>query len=87
MKEIPYTSKLIYTEDGRPLALNYSILVSGGNGEPEYYGVKIVERKIKDQSLNFALTTDLERIYRLIDKLARNSVTPTGVTDVLIDWL
>ena len=42
MREIPYTSKLAYAEDGRPLALKYYILVNGGEDGPERYGVKIV---------------------------------------------
>lgn len=87
MREIPYTSKLAHTEDGRPLALDYYILVSGGDSEPEQYGVKIVEKNGGSQSLDFDLTTDIKRIYDLVDKLSRNSVTPTGVTDVLSDWL
>ena len=87
MREIPYTSKLAHAEDGRPLALKYYILVNGGEDGSERYGVKTVEENSGGQPLDFDLTTDLERIYELVDKLSRNSVTPAGVSDVLADWL
>ena len=87
MREIPYTSKLAHTEDGRPLALDYYILVNGGGSEPEQYWVKIIEKNSGAQSLDFDLTTDINRIYNLIEQLSRNSVTPTGMDDVLADWL
>ena len=44
MREIPYTSKLAYAEDGRALALDYSILANSGKCEFEQYGVKIMEK-------------------------------------------
>ena len=69
------------------MALDYYILVSGGDGEPERYGVKIIEKNSGAQSLDFDLTTDIDRIHDLMDKLSRNSVTPMGVSDVLADWL
>ena len=87
MRDIPYTSKLAYTEDGKPLALDYYILVNGGGSEPEQYGVKIIEEYSGAQSLDFDLTTDIDRIYGLMEQLSQNSVTPAGVTDVLADWL
>ena len=42
MRDIPYTSKLDHAEDGRPLALDYFILVR--DGEPEQYGIKVIEK-------------------------------------------
>ena len=42
MKDTPYTSKLDHAEDGRPLALDYFILVN--DGEPEQYGIKVIEK-------------------------------------------
>lgn len=85
MRDISYTSKLAHTEDGRPLALDYYILVN--EGEPEQYGVKIIEKNSGAQALAFDLTTEAQRIYALMDKLSRNSVTPTSLMDVLADWL
>ena len=87
MRDIPYTSKLTHTEDGKPLALDYYILVSGGGSEPEQYGVKIIEKDSGAQSLDFDLTSSMEKICGLMEQLSRNSVTPTSVDDVLADWL
>lgn len=87
MREIPYTSKLAYTEDGRALALNYSILVSSGKHEFEQYGVKIMEKNSGEQAMAFNLTASGRRIYELMDKLTQGSVTPTGLEDVLADWI
>ncbi len=85
MQDISYTSKLTHAEDGKPLALDYYILVN--EGEPEQYGVKIIEKNSGEQALVFDLTTEAQRIYALVDKLSRNSVTPTSLMDVLADWL
>ena len=87
MRNIPYTSKLAHTEDGKPLALDYYILVSGGNSEPEQYGVKIIEKNSGVQSLNFDITSSMERIYGLMEQLSQGNVTPAGVNNVLADWL
>ena len=56
MRDIPYTSKLDHAEDGRPLALDYFILVR--DGEPEQYGIKVIEKNSGAQSLAFDLTTE-----------------------------
>lgn len=85
MRDISYTSKLAHAEDGRPLALDYYILVN--ESEPEQYGVKIIEKNSGGQALAFDLTTEAQRIYTLVDKLSRNNVTPTSLMDVLADWL
>lgn len=85
MRDISYTSKLTHSEAGKPLALDYYILVN--EGEPEQYGVKIIERNSGEQAMAFNLSTNAHRIYELADKLSRNSVTPTSLMDVLDDWL
>ena len=87
MREIPYTSKLAHAEDGKTLALDYSILASTGNCEFEQYGVKITEKNSGEQAMAFNLTTSTRRIYELMDKLTQGSVTPTGLEDVLADWI
>lgn len=87
MREIPYTSKLAYAEDGRALALNYSILANSGKCELEQYGVKIMEKNSGEQAMAFNLTVSGRRIYELMDKLTQGSVTPTGLEDVLADWI
>ena len=76
MREIPYTSKLAYAEDGRALALNYSILANSGKCEFEQYGVKIMEKNSGEQAMAFNLTVSGRRIYELMDKLTQGSVTP-----------
>lgn len=87
MRDILYTSKLVHTDARKTLALDYYILVSGEDSEPEQYGVKIIESNSGAQSLDFNLTTSMERIYDLVEQLSRNDVTPAGVSDVLADWL
>lgn len=59
MRDISYISKLTHAEDGRPLALDYYILVN--EGEPERYSVKIIKRNSGEQALAFGLTTEAER--------------------------
>ena len=85
MRDISYTSKLTHSEAGKPLALDYYILVN--EGEPEQYGMKIIERNTGEQALAFDLTTEAHRIYELADKLSRNNVTPTALMDVVADWI
>ena len=85
MRDISYTSKLTHSEAGKPLALDYYILVN--EGEPEQYGVKIIERNSGEQAMAFNLSTNAHQIYELADKLSRNSITPTSLMDILDDWL
>lgn len=87
MREILFTSKLVYTEDKRPLALDYSILASTDHCKFEQYGVKITEKNNGEQAMAFNLTTSIRRIYDLMDKLTQNNVTPAGLEDILSDWL
>ena len=48
------------------------------------YGVKV--RSNYDDAVAPDLTERSERAFDLLDKLARNTVTPTGLPDVLADW-
>lgn len=81
MREVPFTSKLAFTEDKQPLALDYFILAS--DSEPERYGVKILEKNSGEQAMTFNVTMSIERIYELMDKLSWNSITPTCLTNML----
>lgn len=81
MREIPYTSKLAYTDDKQPLALDYFILAT--DSEPERYGVKILEKNSGEQAMTLNVTMSVERIYDLMDKLSWNSITPTCLTNML----
>lgn len=85
MREISYTSKLDHAEDGTPLALDYFILA--GDGTPERYGVKIIEKKSGSQASAADLTTNLLHIYTLMDKLSQNSITPAQLPDIVDNWL
>lgn len=87
MREVPHTKKQVYTEAGKELSLSYLLLVSGGESGPESYGVKIVERNRGEAAHVLNVTVDAKRIENLLDMLTRNSVTPTGLVDVLADWL
>lgn len=87
MREIPHIMKKARTQEGKALVLAYSILVSGGEGELEHYGVKVEEKGSGDCAQVLDVTMDAKSIYGLLDKLSRNTVTPTGLMDVLADWL
>ena len=87
MRETSYTMKKAYAENGTPLALTYSVLVSDGDNELKHYGVKIVEENSGSHAQALDLTTDAEQIHSLLDKLSRNTVTPAGLMDILADWL
>lgn len=85
MQEITYKETTVCAEDGRQLSLTYLILADKTQ-IPDRYGVKVVEG-----SGEFAqaadLTTDVDRVYDLLDKLVRNAVTPTTLADIVADWL
>lgn len=67
--------------------MDYSILANSGKCEFEQYGVKIMEKNSGEQAMAFNLTVSGRRIYELMDKLTQGSVTPTGLEDVLADWI
>lgn len=87
MRETTYTMKKAHAGNGTPLVLTYSVLVSSNDNGPKRYGVKIVEKNSNSSAQALDLTTDAKRVYSLLDKLSRNTVTPTGLMDVLNDWL
>lgn len=87
MREITYAAKQVKTDVGGLLALTYSIIVDSGEDGPESYGVKIDELNGDTHAMIPGLTVSRERIEDLMDKLSRNTVTPTALMDVLADWL
>lgn len=87
MRELPITTLAIRTEGTRRLMLQYIILVDETPEGIERYGVKISEMETSDKALVLDLTIKVRNIYALIKKLAVNTVTPTGLMDVLADWL
>lgn len=87
MRELPITTRTIQTEDNRRLTLLYILLVEETAEGLEKFGVKIT--KVEDETNATApnLTMSTQKIYGLIETLARCTVTPTGLMDVLADWL
>ncbi len=86
MREIKYREITTHAEDGRPLSLSYLVLVDKSK-QPERYGIKVVEGNSGEAAQAPDLTTDTKRIYDLVDKLAKNAVTPTSLADIVADWL
>lgn len=84
MREVLYKKRQARTEDGRPLDISYLILRDKGSDGRPRYGVKILANG--EEAVAHSLTECSERVFDLLDKLARNTVTPTGLPDVLADW-
>lgn len=87
MRELPTPTLTIYTGETRRLILQYIILVDETPEGLERYGAKITETETGDKVLVRDLTTSVKTISALIKMLEVNSVTPTGLMDVLADWL
>ncbi len=87
MRELPITACTVRTEEDCLLALQYSILVEETTNGLEYYGIKITEESTSDSAFAFCLTIYVHKIYDFINRLAKNTVTPTGLIDVVDDWL
>lgn len=87
MRELPITTRAVRTEGNRRMTLQYVILVEESPEEVEHYGVKVTELETGESASALTLTTRVPKIYGLVEKLAENAVTPTGLMDVLADWL
>ncbi|WP_369282028.1 DUF6514 family protein [Oscillibacter sp. GMB15532] len=87
MRELPITTRTIQTEDNRRLTLRYILLVEETAEGLENFGVKITEAENETNATAPNLTMNTQKIYGLIGTLARCTVTPTGLMDVLADWL
>ena len=83
MREILYKQRQAHTEDGRPLHLSYFILINKGMDGRNRYGVKV---RSNDDAVALDLSERSERAFDVLEKLARDTVTPTGLPDVLVDW-
>lgn len=86
VKEIPYAQRQIDAADGRPLILSYSVLLEERE-DREHFGCMVLEQRSGHSALALDLTTEPKRFYALMDQLARNTVTPVGLLDVIDDWL
>lgn len=87
MKEQLVATRTIQAEDGSPLTLQYMILSEEMPRGPESYGVRITEGEGGASSVAPGLTTSNQKIQDLVETLAKNTVTPTGLMDVLADWM
>lgn len=85
--ETRYLTAQAQAEDGRSLNLSYILLKERKADGKDHYGVKVIEEASSDHAEALDLTTDAKRIYELIDKLGRNTVTPSGLMDIVADWL
>ena len=70
-----------------PFTITYLILIETLAWDLEQYGVKIVENNSRKFAAVSGITISAERISMLVDLLIRGTVTPTGLLDVLADWL
>ncbi|WP_312941968.1 DUF6514 family protein [Oscillibacter sp.] len=87
MRELPITTRTAQTEGNRRLTLRYILLVEETAKGLKKFGVKITEVENGTNAAAPNLTMNIQKIYGLIETLARCTVTPIGLMDVLEDWL
>lgn len=85
MREIKHIEVQTHGENNRPLLLSYSVLVDKLY-QQEHYGIKVMDKSSGEFALAFDLATEAKPIYDLVEKLAKNTVTPTSLADVMADW-
>lgn len=87
MRELYITTRSIQTESNRPMKLQYAVLVEETPSGLENYGIQITEAEVGSFASAPGLTVSSQRICELTETLARNTVTPVALMDVLDDWL
>ena len=90
MRELVVGTAETGDESGTSRVYTYSILVDEmdvGAFSCESYGVRITERRTGHAAVVLHVTTSIPRIDELMELLIRNQVTPTGLRDVIDDWL
>lgn len=85
MREIKHIEVQTHGEHHQPLLLSYSILVDKFY-QQERYGVKVTNKNSGEIALALDLATEAKPVYDLLEKLAKNTVTPTALADVVADW-
>ena len=85
MREIKHIEIQTHGENNRPLLLSYFVLVDK-LFQQDHYGVKVMDNSSGEFALALDLTTEAKPIYDLLEKLAKNTVTPTTLADVVADW-
>ena len=90
MQELYVESRTAEGEEGKVHCFDYFVVVGemevSGGFACESYGVKIRERG-GDTAVIPNLTVSAARIDELVGLLVRHQVGPTGVRDVVEDWL
>lgn len=90
MRELLMESKTGEDQEGRVHTFDYYVLVDelrlGEDLACESYGVKVASPEDGETAIP-NITTSLRRIDALMELLTRNLVTPTGLPDVVADWL
>ena len=89
MREMVLDTREMAGEE-RKLRCKYSVLIGEfpvGNFSCESYGVKVEEEETGEAACFPDLTVSAQRIDELMELLVRNEVTPTGLEDVIADWL
>lgn len=87
MRELPTDSRIVQTEEHLTLKLKYAILVEETPSGLESYGVIVTAAEPPASVSVPGLTMNAQKIYDLVETLARCTVTPTSLMDVLADWL
>ena len=90
MQELVVDTHSVTGQSGQVYRYTYSILVDEmnvGRFACESYGVKIRDEISGHTAVVAHITPSIPRIDELMDLLIRNEVTPTGLQDVLDDWL
>lgn len=91
MREMLVATREEADADGVSHQFDYSVLIDqmtvNGGFACESYGAKISGGADGDVSAIPNITTSASRIDELMELLTRNLVTPTGLGDVVADWL
>ena len=87
--EIKIASRSCLDELGHPHRFHYFLTVQAVESDQffcEDYGVRIQEEDGSDTAIP-SITTSATRIDELITLLVEHQVGPTGLSDVVADWL
>lgn len=87
--EIKIASRRCLGQDQKPLSFHYYLTidqVDSPNFCCENYGVRIKEESGEEAAIP-AITTSATRIDQLMTLLVDNRVGPSGLADVVADWL
>ena len=87
--EMHIASRTIPDETGRPRTFHYYLtvgIVEAGSFCFEHYGVRVSEEQACSVCIP-ALTTSALRIDQLLTTLVDNTVAPSGLRDIIEEWL